>query len=60
MSEETSIEIDRQAKDEAEASADFALASPLPEPEELMDSVYWETDNPEHKTSEGTMFFETP
>lgn len=60
LSEETSNEIDRQAKDEAEASADFALASPLPEPAELMDSVYWETDNPEHKTSEGTMFFETP
>jgi hypothetical protein len=27
---------------------------------ELMDDIYWETDNPAEKTSSGTMFFETP
>jgi len=59
LNEETAIEIDRQAKEEAEGSADFAQASPLPEPKELMDDIYWETDNPAEKTSEGTMFFET-
>jgi pyruvate dehydrogenase E1 component alpha subunit len=57
---ETAIEIDQRAKEEAAGSADFAQASPLPEPEELMDDIYWETDNPTDKTSEGTMFFETP
>jgi hypothetical protein len=25
-----------------------------------MDDIYWETDNPQEKTSLGTMFFETP
>ena len=60
LDEETAIEIDRGAKEEAAGSADFAQASPMPEPEEILESVYWETDNPAYKTSEGTMFFETP
>ena len=51
--------MDKQAKDEAEASAEFANASPLPDPAELMDDVYWETDHPSEKKSEGTIFFET-
>jgi len=51
--------LDQSAKDEAEASAEFALASPFPEVSELMDHVYWETDNPEHKSSTGEMFFES-
>ena len=60
LTEESALEIDRLAKEEAEASAEFAQASPLPDPTELMDDIYWETDNPASKTSEGTMFFETP
>ena len=60
LDEEKALEIDRKAKEEAEASAEFASASPYPDAEELMDGVYWETDNPDKKTSEGTMFFETP
>ena len=52
-------EIDLKAKGDADASADFADASPYPEPSELMDDVYWETDNPDKKTSQGTMFFES-
>ena len=59
LNEEGAIEIDKRAKEEADASADFAQASPLPDPEELMEGVYWETDNPAEKTSGGTMFFET-
>ena len=59
LTEEVAAEIDTRAKEEAEASAEFAQASPYPEPEELMDDVYWETDNPEEKKSSGTMFFET-
>lgn len=53
-------EIDIKAKGDADASADFADASPYPEANELMDDIYWETDNPDKKTSQGTMFFETP
>lgn len=51
--------LDQSAKDEADASVDFALASPFPDISELMDDVYWETDNPDHKHSEGEMFFES-
>jgi pyruvate dehydrogenase E1 component alpha subunit len=59
LTEARATEIDQKAKEEAEASAEFAQASPFPEPEELMDDVYWETDNPDEKKSSGTMFFET-
>ena len=54
------MEIDKLAKEEANASAEFAAASPDPDPSELMDDIYWETDNPEFKTSEGRIFFEHP
>lgn len=50
-------QIDVEARDEAEASAKFADESPYPQPEAIFDHVYWETDNPEEKTSKGTMFF---
>ena len=53
-------EIDIKAKGDADASAEFADASPYPDINELMDDIYWETDNTDKKTSEGTMFFETP
>jgi len=59
MTDEDSKALDQSAKDEAEASAEFAIASPFPETSELMDDVYWETDNPEHKTSSGKLFFES-
>lgn len=59
LSEEKAKDIDNKAKEEADASADFANASPYPEVSELMDDVYWETDNPSQRTSGGTMFFET-
>ena len=59
MTDEDAKALDQSAKDEAEASAEFALASPFPDTSELMDDVYWETDNPEHKTSSGKLFFES-
>ena len=59
MTEETALQLDQSAKDEAEASAEFALASPFPEISELMDDVYWETDNPDESLSSGQMFFES-
>ena len=60
ITDEKISEIDKSAKDEAEASAEFANASPYPDISELMDDIYWETDNPKDATSEGTMFFEQP
>ena len=59
LTEDKINSIDLSAKDEAEASLEFALASPFTEVSELMDDVYWETDNPEEKSSEGTIFFES-
>ena len=52
--------IDEEAKEEAEASTKFAEKSPFPPAQSMMDSVYWEMDNPEHKNSCGTMFFNQP
>ena len=60
LSEEKASEIDRLAKEEADASAEFASASPFPEPHELMDDIYWETDKGEPAENGSTMFFETP
>ena len=60
LTEEKAKDLDNSAKDEAEAAAEFAAASPFPDVAELMDDVYWETDNPDQKTSSGMMFFETP
>jgi pyruvate dehydrogenase E1 component alpha subunit len=60
LTEEKALEIDKLAKEESNASAEFAAASPYPEPEELMDDIYWETDNPEQRTSMGRIFFEQP
>ena len=59
LTDEKAQELDQLAKDDAEASAEFALASPFPEVSELMDDVYWETDNPDQKLSSGKMFFES-
>ena len=60
LSEEKALEIDKLAKDEANASAEFASASPYPDPSELMDDIYWETDNPDKRSSRGRIFFEEP
>jgi len=59
LTEDKAKEIDQAAKDESDASAEFAIASPFPAPSELMDDVYWESDNPTEKTSSGTLFFES-
>lgn len=50
-------EINAEAKKEADAAADFAEASPFPTEDEIFDDIYWETDNPEERTSEGKLFF---
>jgi pyruvate dehydrogenase E1 component alpha subunit len=49
--------IDEAAIAEAEAAAEFADASPYPTAEDIQKDVYWETDNPDQRTSEGRLFF---
>jgi len=51
-------QIDTEAKAEAELAADFAEASPFPTPDDIQKDVYWETDNPDKRTSKGRLFFE--
>ena len=50
--------IDTEARAEADASADFAEVSAYPTVEDITKNVYWEEDHPEHKTSQGRIFFE--
>lgn len=58
LNEASAKEIDKEARAEAEESVKFSEASPFPPQESILDDVYWETDNPDKSTSEGTMFFE--
>ncbi len=51
--------MDQAAKDEAEASVQFAEQSPYPPEESILQDVYWEEDNRNEKTtSQGVIFFE--
>ena len=50
-------QINIEAKEEAETSAQFAEQSPFPPVSDIQADVYWETDNPDKKASEGTLFF---
>jgi len=38
-------------------AATFADESPFPEPEDITKDVYWETDHPDQRASEGRLFF---
>jgi len=49
--------VDDEARAEAEVAAKFADESPFPPPEEIFRDVYWETDHPEQRTSQGRLFF---
>ena len=57
LTEEDVKTIDAAAKAEAEAAANFAEESRFPPASSIQDNVYWETDNPDQKTSKGTFFF---
>ncbi|MEM9158313.1 MAG: pyruvate dehydrogenase (acetyl-transferring) E1 component subunit alpha [Verrucomicrobiota bacterium] len=57
LTEEEAKEIDKAAKEEADNAAKFAEESPYPPVEDITADVYWETDNPDQRTSEGRMFF---
>ena len=58
LDEAKTAKIDADARAEAEASAEFAEASPYPEVADITKDVYWEVDNPAEKVSEGTLFFD--
>jgi pyruvate dehydrogenase E1 component alpha subunit len=49
--------IDGEARAEADVSADFAEASPLPTVADIQKDVYWEADNPSQRKSGGRLFF---
>ncbi len=57
-------QIDKDAKNEAADSVTFAEESPFPEPSAIFENIYWETDHPSERVSEGRIFFnddeETP
>jgi pyruvate dehydrogenase E1 component alpha subunit len=58
LTEELAKEIDAAARAEAERANQFAEESPFPAPEDIRKDVYWEEDNPEHKQSQGRIFFD--
>jgi pyruvate dehydrogenase E1 component alpha subunit len=50
--------IDAEARTEADLAADFSEASPFPTPDDIQKDVYWETDHPSERQSQGRLFFE--
>ena len=57
LTTESTEKIDEAARAEAEVAADFADASPYPTAEDIQKDVYWESDNPDQRTSQGRLFF---
>jgi pyruvate dehydrogenase E1 component alpha subunit len=52
-------EIDKAAKEEANAAVAFAEESPLPEESDLLTDVYWEVDHRTDAAKNGSYFFNT-
>lgn len=57
LSQEAVEAIDTAARQEVEEAAEFAENSPFGEKSSLHEDVYWETDHPEHRQSQGVLFF---
>ncbi len=57
MDEEAIALVDKEAKQEAEASLRFADESPFPEATEIFEDIYWEVDNQGEQPSHGRFFF---
>jgi len=57
LDEETAGRIDREARDEANASAEFAANSPAPTIEDVRKDVYWEVDQGTEAGRTGRHFF---
>jgi len=49
--------INKEASDEANAAADFAIKSPFPDESEIFDDIYWEVDNNTAAGRTGRHFF---
>lgn len=49
--------IDTEARAEADVAADFAEASPFPTVDDIQKDVYWESDHPSQRASQGRLFF---
>ena len=58
LTEASADKIDAEARAEAESAADFADASPYPTPDDIQKDVYWESDHPAERKSEGRLFFD--
>lgn len=58
LDEATIEKIDTEARTEADVAADFAEASPFPTADDIQKDVYWETDNPSERKSQGRLFFD--
>jgi pyruvate dehydrogenase E1 component alpha subunit len=50
-------EIDKSAKEEANAAVAFAEESPLPQESDILNDVYWEVDNQTEAAKHGSYFF---
>lgn len=57
LTDELVEQINQKARAEANQAAEFAENSPFPPLESMQDDVYWETDHPSQKVSQGTIFF---
>ncbi|MFO8027250.1 MAG: pyruvate dehydrogenase (acetyl-transferring) E1 component subunit alpha, partial [Opitutales bacterium] len=57
LTEDMVKQIDKEKKQEAEASAQFADESPVAPREEIQTDVYWEVDNDSEGKLKGTYFF---
>lgn len=55
--EEELKDIDKAARDEADAAAQFADDSPFPDAEDITKDVYWSVDNKESEINQGRIFF---
>ena len=58
LSAATADQIDAEARAEAEVAAEFADVSPYPTADDIQKDVYWESDNPSERKSEGRLFFD--
>jgi pyruvate dehydrogenase E1 component alpha subunit len=58
LTDEVAKEIDTKARTDAERAAQFADQSPFPTVEDIQKDIYWETDNPGQRKSQGRLFFD--
>jgi len=57
LTDEEADAIDKEAKQEANASATFAMESPIPTVESIFEDVYWEVDHNTEAGNTGRHFF---